>query len=145
MSKRKWVGFAVPVLIVVAAYFINVEVQSYLGRKAIAASGLNIHTLAEAKALASQENKQILANLSAIWCPSCRSFDKTVLSDETVQTAIQNKYVFARIEYESEAGEIFRERFDVSGFPRLFILDANGDMIRPVATIRDPDQFRAQL
>lgn len=145
MAKKKWLRWIIPVLVIVAAYFINVEVQSYLGRKAVAATDLTMHSLEEAKNLAAKSDKLVLADLSAIWCPSCRSFDKRVLSDAQVQAAIDEKYVFARIEYESDAGVAFRERFKVNGFPRLFVLDSNGDLVRELKVSFQPDTFRQQL
>ena len=125
----------------IAAYFGYVEWQTRLGEKALAATGLETHSLEESFLVAATENKNVLAALSAIWCPTCRSLDKNVFSDEIVKEAIRSKYVFARIEYESQEGKAFRELYDVSVFPTLLELQADGAKIRELPISTDPAQF----
>ena len=115
---------------------------------------------ATASALASWENERlrllyvgwtrardrlILANVSAIWCSSCRTFDSDVLADEAVRELIENQFVFVRLEYESDEGKEFRERYEVKGFPRLVVLDAEGVLLMRLPTVFDPVVFRASL
>ena len=145
MKKRNWVTYGLFALVVLGVYFANVEVQSYLGRKTLDESGLVIHELPEAMTLAGSQSKMILANLSAIWCPTCRKIDKTVLSDPRVQDVINKRFVFSRIEYESDAGSKFQERYNVSGFPRLLVLAPDGKKIRMLDLTTDPDHFISQL
>ena len=145
MTKRKWTSLAVIAATILAAYFINVEVQTYLGKKALRASGLAIHTLGEAKTLAQRESKLILADLSAIWCPTCRTLDRRVLSKETVRKTIEAHYIFARIEYESAEGEAFRKHYQLSGFPNLLILKPSGELVRKLPLTFDPEQFQKSL
>ena len=80
-------------------YFGKVEVQSYLGRKAVANTGFEAMSLEQALVAARADEKLVLADMSAIWCPSCRRLDKEVFGDPSVQQAIRAKYVFCRIEY----------------------------------------------
>ena len=145
MNKKRVLTYAVIGALLVAAYFINVEVQSLLGRRALAATGLQTHGLKEALEKAGTESKWVLADLSAIWCPSCRAFDRNVLGDPSVKKAINRNFVFARIEYESEQGKAFQKRYGVSGFPNLLILDAQGEMIEHLPLTLDPQAFRRLL
>ena len=128
-KKLPIVKYAIFIAVILAAYFINVEVQTHFGEKALAEIGLQVRSLDEALAVAKQENKQVLADLSAIWCATCRSLDKRLFSDPSVVAAIEAKYVFARIEYESKEGEALMERYKVSGFPNLLVLDGKGDLV----------------
>lgn len=133
------------VLIGIAAYFINVEVQSYLGRRAFADTGLPTASLSETLAAAKQEGRYVIAGVSADWCPSCRHFDQAVLSEEAVKEKILNNYRFARVDYESETGVALREKFGIRGIPSLLVLDAEGQLVTQLTAISDPEMFMQQL
>jgi thiol:disulfide interchange protein len=131
--------------IAAAVYFGNVAVQTHLGRRALEATGLTVHTLDEGLARARVEDKQVLAVVSAIWCPSCRTLDRQVLADPTVRALIDARYVFVRLEYASDEGKAFRERFDVTGFPRVLVLDPAGDLVRRLPVTYEADVFATHL
>lgn len=144
-NKVSWVKYLIAGGLIVAVYFINVEIQTRLGEKVLEESGLQYHSLDEALALAKQQDKLVLADLSAIWCPSCRSLDKNVLSDPTVHKVIEEKYVFARIEYESPEGEAFQEQYETRIFPTLLVLNSSGERVRKLPVIFDPEEFIGNL
>ena len=126
-------------------YFGNVQLQTWLGHRALTATGLEVHTLETGLDLAASTDRLVLADVSAIWCSSCRTFDRKVLADERVRKLIEERYVFVRLEYESEEGKAFRELHDIKGFPRLVVLDAEGNLIARLPTVYDPESFRASL
>lgn len=139
---KSWLPY---ILIPLVVYFGNVELQTYLGKKALEDLNIPKLSLEEALTQAKRENKLVLADMSAIWCPSCRKLDQEVLSNTKVQTAIEQHFVFSRIEYESEAGKAFMAKYDVSAFPTLLILDANGQKVRKLPLTFSPEQFIAYL
>lgn len=145
MKRSTVYRIAATVVVVVAAYFIMVEVQTWLGKKALAATGLVSLPLEDALAQAEVENKLVLADMSAIWCPSCRALDKNVFGDPAVKDAITGDFVFSRIEYESPEGEAFMERYNVRRFPTLLLLRPNGEMVRHLPTTTDPEVFLRAL
>ena len=57
-------------IIVLAAYFLNGEYQSHLEQKAIDTTGLEVLAFQHALVESSKTGKPVLADLSAIWCPS---------------------------------------------------------------------------
>ncbi|MEZ5277142.1 MAG: thioredoxin family protein [Opitutaceae bacterium] len=138
----RWAALAV---VVVGAYFIMVEVQTRLGEKALAATGLTSLPLEEALARATTDNKLVLADMSAIWCPTCRALDKTIFVDPAVKTAITEDYVFSRIEYESPEGRAFMDRYGVDRFPTLLLLHADGEIARHLPVTTDPAEFLQAL
>lgn len=138
----RWALYAA---IPLSVYFINVEVQSYLGRQALQATGLDRLSLDEALAKAESENKLIIVDVSAIWCPNCRRLDKQVFANETVRKTINEKYVFVRLEYESAEGKAFLERYRSEGFPNLWLLDSKGKVVKKLDTVYDPKPFLHQL
>ena len=143
--KKNLIRVLILAMVALAAYFINVEVQTRLGRTALRETGLEIHSLEQAFAIAQTESKPVLANLSAIWCPNCRKLDRKVFSDPAVGKTIERNFVYARIEYESEEGERFRQKYGLDGFPNLLILNADGTPVRRLQIGFDPEKFNQQL
>ena len=144
-KNKKWRIYGLFAVMLLAAYFINVEVQSYLGRRALTQSGLELHELEDAFPKARAESKLVLADLSAIWCPSCRTLDQKVFSDPNVKRAIHERFIFARVEYESEQGKAFQKKYNLSGFPNLLVLDPDGRVVKHLKVVFEPTQFLAQL
>ena len=147
--KKLFSGKAFSVILfiaaVVGAYFINVEVQSYFGRQALEKTGLQSLALKDSLVKAAAENKLVLVDVSAIWCPTCRRLDSEVFSNQEVRKTINEKYVFSRLEYESAEGTEFLEKHDAAGFPNLWVLDRNGNVVKHLRVTFDPPEFIAQL
>ncbi|MBT7867338.1 MAG: thioredoxin family protein [Opitutales bacterium] len=139
---RSLLTFAV---IAIGAYFLNTAYQTHLGQKTIDSTGLEILSLETALAKSKETEKPVLADLSAIWCQSCRQLDKQVFANEAVKTKIQNNYIFTRIEYETEEGKAFMEKHQLRGFPNLLTLDANGNKLKNIPTTLSPETFLASL
>ena len=141
-----WYGNIILLAVVgLSVYFTNVEVQSYFGRQALAQTGLQRFTLDEAIIKASSENKQILVDVSAIWCSTCRRLDREMFANENVKKAINEKFVFSRLEYESSEGTAFLEKHNASGFPNLWILDSKGSAVRQLRVTFNEGEFIRQL
>lgn len=144
-SKSTLRSLAIIVVVALGAYFLNVEYQSHLGRKAIDATGLKMLSFDDALAESRKTGKPVLAELSAIWCPSCRRLDSEVLAHETVKAKIESDYLFARIEFESDEGAAFMERYQVSGFPNLLLIDGDGNKLKHLPRTFSPKEFLAAL
>lgn len=128
-----------------AMYMINVEVQSYLGRQAAEATGLPKHSLTEALALSAQQDKPVLAELSAVWCPACRKLDEKVFTNDKIKAVIEKHYIFTRVDYDTEEGQRFTARYQARGTPTLLVLNAQGDPLRRLKLSYDPEVFIEQL
>jgi len=140
-GKRFWLQIGLFAAILIVAYFINVEVQSYLGRRALNATGLQVSALNEALAAAREQDKRVLANVSAIWCPSCRKLDNEIFADEDVKRRLRQDFVFARLEYESAEGAAFLEKHGLRGFPNLVVLNSAGEMEAKLPLVYEPQAF----
>lgn len=118
------------VIIALGAYFLNLEYQSHLEQKAIETTGLEVlafqHTLLES----SKTGKPVLADLSAIWCPSSRRLDTEALANEMVKSKTESDYIFARIEYESDEGAEFMEKYQFPGFPSPLLIDGQVNKLK---------------
>lgn len=139
---RSLVTFAA---IAIGVYFANTAYQTHLGQKALDATGLEILSLETALAKSKETGKPVLADLSAIWCPSCRQLDNQVLSNEIVKAKIENDYIFTRIEYETDEGKAFMGKHQLRGFPSLLTLDSDGNRIKNLPRTLSPETFLASL
>ncbi|PKG96847.1 hypothetical protein CXF95_23820 [Paraglaciecola sp. MB-3u-78] len=132
-------------MISVLGYYGNKTVQTYLGQQVIDETGLEILSLEQALEIAESSNKLVLADMSAIWCPSCRKLDKQVFSDERVKTQLNQGFVYARVEYDSPEGETFMQNYQVSGFPTLLVLNTKGEKLVQLPISYEPLAFLATL
>lgn len=143
--NRKWLRYGAYALVPVALYFGYVEVQTRRGMAAMAATELAFRPLAAALVQAKAEGKPVLADFSAIWCPTCRRLHTEVFSDPAVKAAIKAGYVLSSIDYESAEAPAFMARYDVSSFPSLLVLDGDGALLRKLPITFDPAAFAAAL
>ncbi|WP_295679464.1 thioredoxin family protein [uncultured Nevskia sp.] len=143
--NRKWLRYGAYALVPVALYFVNVEVQTRRGIAAMAATELEFRPLAAALVQAKAEGKPVLADFSAIWCPTCRRLHTEVFSDPAVKAAINAGYVLSGIDYESAEAPAFMARYEVSSFPSLLVLDGDGALLRKLPITFDPLAFAAAL
>lgn len=147
--KINWLSRTAPLIvfavIIVSAYFINVEVQSYWGKQALEKTGLVSYPLEQALDKARAEKKRILVDVSAIWCSTCRKLDNEIFSNDEVKKGINEKFVFVRLEYESDEGQKFLETHRASGFPTLWVLDENGNVTKRLRVTFDKHEFLWQL
>lgn len=143
--NRKWLRYGAYALVPVALYFGYVEVQTRRGMAAIAATELQFRPLAAALVQAKAAGKPVLADFSAIWCPTCRRLHTEVFSDPAVKAAINAGYVLSGIDYESAEAPAFMAKYDVSSFPSLLVLDGDGALLRKLPITFDPAAFAAAL
>lgn len=150
MHKSSWtIKKAIREIVVLAVMFIviyfgNQQVQTWLGKRAIAAMDFENISFDTALERAQQENKPILADFSAVWCPSCRKLDTRILAQDDIHERISEDYVFVRLEYESDDRALF-EHYKVNSFPTLLVLDQNGGVQRKLSLSYNKDAFASEL
>ncbi|WP_233267457.1 thioredoxin family protein [Paraglaciecola sp. L3A3] len=145
LNKKNFINLVKLLVMVLIVLGVNRGVQSYLGEAAYDSTGLGNLSYNAALEQAKSSNRLVLADMSAIWCPTCRKLDKEVLSNSKVQEVINQNYVFTRIEYESDEGEAFMQRYDVNGFPTLLVLNQVGDKLVQLPLTFDPEKFKDLL
>jgi thiol:disulfide interchange protein len=139
---QKWLGI---LLLGNALYFGNKMLQTRFGEQALEQIEFEILDINVALAKASAHDKLVLADMSAIWCPTCRKLDKTIFSDPQVKQLIEENFVFTRVEYESEQGNQFMQRYGVAGFPVLLVLNGEGEKLTRLPLTFDIIEFTRNL
>ncbi|MEM0912067.1 MAG: thioredoxin family protein [Pseudomonadota bacterium] len=142
---KTFIALIALITVAAAAYFGHNYTQTYLGKEAIKALSFPKYTMQDGLELAKSENKLVLADYSAIWCPTCRRLDKEVFADETVSKTISDRFVYVRLEYDSKDGVAFAKKHDLQGFPRIIVLDTAGEKIVQMPLIFDPMEYAANL
>lgn len=143
--SSKIVQLVIFAVIVISAYFINVEVQTHFGKQALERAGLKSLPFEQALVKAGKEDKLVLVDVSAIWCSTCRKLDNEIFADQEVKRLIKENFVFSRLEYESEEGQDFIEEYKVSGFPTLLLIDEHGSVVQRLAVTFNVGEFLEQL
>jgi thiol:disulfide interchange protein len=144
-AKKMWIRYGSVAVILLAAYFINVEYQSFRGEQAREATGFDSLPFEEALVKSKQTGQPILANLSAVWCPTCRILEEKIFSDPAINTKIRNDYIFTRLEYESEPGRAFSKKYGLTGFPHVLALDGQGRVLRPIPMLFNENVYLNNL
>jgi len=141
----KLLRLACTALVLFGIYHANVLLQTHLGKRVLAASELTVLPLSEALTQAKIDQKPILVNVSAIWCPGCRQLDKKVFADETFIKTMESKALFSRLEYESPEGEQFLKQHQLKGFPNLALVGSDGRFLGPIQKPYSVSNILAQL
>ena len=104
------------------------------------------HGLAAAQKRARAEKKLIFMDLWAEWCGPCQMLQKKVFPTPTAQGAL-SKVVPLSIMVESldgtpnKEGKQLAERFKLSAYPTLIVIDADGKEVRRHVGALDPDNL----
>lgn len=127
-------------------FYIGINsLQNFNGKRAFAKTGLEPLTLAQAMTKAQDQGKPILADFSAYWCGYCVKLDKEVLANAKVKQVIEQGYVYARIDSESDEADYFRKTYQAYGYPTLIILKPDGTLVKKLELTFEPDQFLQQI
>ena len=86
-----------------------------------------LHDFDEAEALAKAGGKALFVDFETTWCGPCKIMDEWVYTADDVVAASQS---VVAVKVDGDERLDLKERFGVSGFPTMILLDAMGEEIR---------------
>ena len=103
-------------------------------------------TLMAAKARAKAEHKMILLDLWAEWCGPCQALKKNVFPTPEAQAALKgvvalDELVELRDRTPVAEGTDLARTFNLRAFPSLFLLDAEGNLVRSHVGYVNPEEL----
>lgn len=149
MNERNFKSVALKWLrlgaIFLAVYLANIQVQTWLGKRAIEETALTFLPIEQGLAQARASGRPVLVDFSAIWCGACRAMHQNLFTDPGVKDALARDYVLVRVDYDSPEAEGFMQRYGVRGFPTLLVVDAAGTLLRRLPVPASAPEFVALL
>jgi len=101
--------------------------------------------LEDALAAAAAEGKQVLVDVGAYWCHACHELDERVFTLPRVGAAIAAVYVAVKIDAEKGEGPELVERYGVSAYPTVLVLDATGALRGRLVEVAEAEALLAGL
>lgn len=137
--------FLILVVIGVSLFLVQREFSIWQGKRAVSNSGMPSLTINKALALAELDNKPLMVNFSAYWCGYCRAFERGSLANREVQTAIQQRFHYVRLEHTNPEDRKWFDHYQIFGFPTVLIVSPSGEILGQIVALREPSKFLNQL
>ena len=137
--------FLILAVIGISLFLIQREFSIWQGKRAVSNSGMPSLTINKALTLAEIDNKPLMVNFSAYWCGYCRAFERGSLADLDVQTAIQQRFHYVRLEQTKPEDRKWFDHYKIFGFPTVLIVSPSGEIIDQIVALREPNEFLNQL
>lgn len=85
-------------------------------------------SLKEIKAKAQKENKLIFIDAYTTWCGPCKQMARTTFMNDTAADYYNAHFINAKIDMEKGEGLEIAKQYNVSCYPSLLFIDANGNL-----------------
>ena len=92
--------------------------------------------VAQAVASAAAQGKRVIVDVGGEWCSWCHILDRFVAGNEDVRALVAANFVWVKVNWSpANRNEALLARWPrVPGYPHLFVLDAQGRVVRSQAT-----------
>ncbi len=96
---------------------------------------------AAALAKSKQENKPVFLDIYATWCGPCKLLKKETFVNNEVAKYYNSNFINVTLDGEQGEGLMLAEKYQITGYPTLLILDANGNKKFETAGFLEPATF----
>ena len=92
--------------------------------------------VAHAVAIAKAQGKRVIVDVGGEWCTWCHIMDRFIAANDNVRSLIDTHYVWVKVNYSKQnPNDALLARWPkVAGYPHLFVLDADGALVRSQGT-----------
>ena len=90
---------------------------------------------------AKAEHKPIFLDIYASWCGPCKMLKRETFTDKDVAEYFNAHFVNTSFNGEKGDGYMLANKFEINGYPALFILDEHGNIIKFSLGYLTPDQL----
>ena len=90
---------------------------------------------------AKKEHKPIFLDIYATWCGPCKKLRRETFPDESAATYFNAHFVSTSFDGEQGDGVMLSRKFNIQGYPALFILDENGNIIKTSLGFLSPEEL----
>lgn len=97
--------------------------------------------LAQAKTVATANEKIIFVDAYTTWCGPCKMMDRTTFKDEAVAEYYNENFVNLKLDMEKGKGPSFAQMHSVRGYPSLLFLNAGGELVHRSLGFQDGKRF----
>ncbi|PQA58217.1 thioredoxin family protein [Siphonobacter curvatus] len=100
-------------------------------------------TWKQALAKAKAENKMIFLDAYTTWCGPCKWMQTKSFPNKLVGDLYNSKFINVKLDMEAGEGLKLIDRYPVEGFPTLFFIDYEGEVVLKEAGAKTPEQLIA--
>lgn len=102
-------------------------------------------TLSEALSQAAANGKLVFLDCQTVWCGPCRAMAKNVFTLPRVGEYFAERFVALKMDMETGEGPDVAHRYNVTAFPTLLVLDAEGRELHRIVGYRDATALLEEL
>jgi thiol:disulfide interchange protein len=105
-----------------------------------------LRDLDEAQALASEQERDLLIDFSAVWCAPCEEMDKTTFADADTARFLSERFVPLKLDVseQTDADKALMDRFFVKVLPALLVVRGE-EVLLAIDTYVGPEELQKRL
>ena len=129
----------------ILAFIMTVSVANAIdgGKKEVKKADTGIQftpgSWAEILKKAKAEKKIIFFDAYTTWCGPCKLLQKNVFTRADVAEVFNKNFINVKFDMESGEGPKLAQKYPLEGYPTLFFIDPNGDVVKQVIGYQNPE------
>jgi thioredoxin 1 len=88
---------------------------------------------------AKAEKKVVFLDAYTTWCGPCKLLQKNVFTKPEVGALFNQKFINVKIDMESGEGPKLARKYPLEGYPTLFFIDPDGNIVKQVIGYQNPE------